>query len=336
MLSARKLMRRKQAFERLVGLTPEQFEQLLMDLEPRWNRAHRRSLLRADRKRGIGAGRAFKLPLAERLLVTLLYLRQYFTMHVLGMFFDLNDSNICRGIHALLPVLEDTLPGPVRARTLQAKADEPPKKGEKKLRKIRSLDEFVEVFPEYEDLIIDATEQPRGQPKVKKGKTPGKKAVGRPVNKRKFYSAKAGTHTLKVQVGVSPDGLVRHLSASVPGRMHDMRLLRRSRLEGRVGWHVRLWGDRGYAGLEKLYPWRAVIVPAKKPKGGCLSAEARETNRWISKVRIGVENAVCRLKKFRVCREFFRNRTQQHGVLWGCVAGLVNLRLLDQLAVSHT
>ena len=332
MLSARKLMRRKQAFERLVGVTPDQFKQLLTDLEPHWNRAHRRSLLRVNRKRGIGAGRAFKLPLAERLLVTLLYLRQYFTMHVLGMFFDLNDSNICRGIHALLPVLEQTLPAPERARTLQAKADEPPKKGEKKPRKIRSLDEFIEVFPEYEDLIVDATEQPRGQPKVKKSRTPGKKAVGRPVNKRKFYSVKAGTHTLKTQVAVTPDGLIRHLSASVPGKMHDMKLLRHSRLERRLPLNVRLWGDRGYNGLDALYPRREVVVPAKKPKGGKLTAEERETNRLISKVRIVVENAVCRVKKFRACGEFFRNQTERHGVMWGCAAGLVNLRLLDQLA----
>ncbi len=147
MLSAKKLMRRPKAFERLVGLSPDAFEQLLLNLEPNWQRAHRRSLLRVNRLRAIGGGRAFKLDMRERLLVTLLYLRQYFTMHVLGLFFDLDDSNVCRGIHALLPVLEATLPAPLRARTLATEADEPPKKNTKKPRKIRFLDEFVEAFP---------------------------------------------------------------------------------------------------------------------------------------------------------------------------------------------
>ena len=333
MLRVQTLKRRSRAFERLIGLTPEQFDALLADLEPEWERARRRSLLRADRVRAIGGGRTHKLELPERLLVTLLYLRQYFTVHVLGMFFDLDDSNVCRNIHALLPVLEQVLPAPVRARTLAATGDEPPKKGEKKPRKIRSLDEFVEAFPEYEDLIVDATEQPRGQPKVKKGETPGKKAVGRPKDKKKFFSVKAGTHTLKTQVAVTPDGLIRHLSAPVPGRMHDLRLLRRSRLEGRVPRHVRLWGDRGYTGLDTLYPGRETVVPRKKPKKGVLSDEDKEMNRLIAKVRITVENVLCQIKKYRACGEFFRNPMKRHGVMWGCVAGLVNLRTLDRLAL---
>lgn len=332
MLSAKKLMRRPKAFERLVGLSPHAFEQLLLDLEPKWKRAHRRSLLRVDRVRAIGGGRAFKLEVRERLLVTLLYLRQYFTMHVLGLFFDLDDSNVCRGIHALLPVLEQTLPGPVRARTLNAQADEPPKKEAKKRRKIRSLDEFIEAFPEFEDLIVDASEQPRGQPKGKKSVTPGKKAAGRPVNKKKFYSVKAGTHTIKTQVAVTPDGLIRHLSAPVPGRMHDMKLLRRSRLERQLPAGVRLWGDRGYNGLESLYPHRETVVPIKKPKQGQLTRDERETNRLISKVRIAVEKALCALKHFRACGDFFRNHTKRHGVIWGCVAGLVNMRRIGHLA----
>ncbi|MGI8746757.1 MAG: transposase family protein, partial [Deinococcus sp.] len=79
-----KLKSRVRAFGRLVELTPEEFERLLTELEPLWEQAHRRSLLRAGRVRRIGAGNTFKLDLDQRLLVTLLYLRQYFTMHVLG------------------------------------------------------------------------------------------------------------------------------------------------------------------------------------------------------------------------------------------------------------
>ncbi len=84
MLRVDKLKSRVRTFERLVGLTPEEFERLLSELEPLWEQAHRRSLLRAGRVRRISAGNTFKLDLDQRLLVTLLYLRQYFTMHVLG------------------------------------------------------------------------------------------------------------------------------------------------------------------------------------------------------------------------------------------------------------
>ena len=54
--------------------------------------------------------------------------------------------------------------------------------------------------------------------------------------------------------------------------------------------------------------------------------EDRELNRQISEVRIAVENAICRVKKFRVCREFYCNDLQRHGLFWACVTGLVNRR----------
>ncbi|BBN96554.1 transposase, IS4 [Deinococcus grandis] len=47
-------------------------------------------------------------------------------MHVLGILFDLDAANICRNIHALLPVLEQALPAPLRPRTLQAEPDNAP------------------------------------------------------------------------------------------------------------------------------------------------------------------------------------------------------------------
>jgi len=164
-----KLTSRTLSFERLVGLSPVEFDQFLSELEPLWKQFHHRSLLRAGRVRRIGAGNTFKLDLSQRLLITLFYLRQYCTMHVLGVLFDLDTANVCRNIHALLPVLEQALPAPLRSRTLQAKPDETPGQSGRKPKKIRSLDEFLEVFPELTDVIVDGTEQPRGQPKAKKG-----------------------------------------------------------------------------------------------------------------------------------------------------------------------
>ena len=86
----------------------------------------------------------------------------------------------------------------------------------------------------------------------------------------------------------------------------------------------------GRPGLDKLCPQHEVIVPRMRPKGGMQSPEDRELNHQIAKVRITVENVVCKLKKFRVCREFYRNDTRRHGLFWGYVAGLVNLRTVNR------
>ncbi|AFD27386.1 Transposase, IS4 (plasmid) [Deinococcus gobiensis I-0] len=67
-----------------------------------------------------------------------------------------------------------------------------------------------------------------------------------------------------------------------------------------------------------------------RPKGGRLSPDDRDLNHQISKVRITVEDVVCKIKKFRVCREFYRNDPRHYGQFWGGVAGLVNLRTVNR------
>lgn len=227
----------------------------------------------------------------------------------------------------LLPLLEQALPTPLRARTLDSRKVTPDAAGSR--RRLRTLEDVLEAFPEIADIIVDGTEQPRGQPKKKKSSGPGKKAVGRPKDQKKYFSVKKGTHALKTQVAVTPDGLVVHLSAPTGGRTHDMTVLKQSRLLGRLPQGSRIWGDRGYKGLDKLCPGHEVIVPRMRPKGRTLSSEDRDLNHQVSKVRITIENVVCKLKKFRVCREFYRNDPGRHGLFWGCVAGLVNLRTVN-------
>ncbi|WP_412029920.1 transposase family protein [Deinococcus yunweiensis] len=81
----------------------------------------------------------------------------------------------------------------------------------------------------------------------------------------------------------------------------------------------------------RLCPEHEVITSRVRPRGGTLSGEHRDLNHQISKIRITVENVVCRLKKFRICREFYRNGPRHHGQFWGCVAGMVNLRMLGRV-----
>ncbi|WP_255639902.1 hypothetical protein [Deinococcus taeanensis] len=39
---------------------------------------------------------------------------------------------------------------------------------------------------------------------------------------------------------------------------------------------------------------------------------------------------MCKLKTFKVCREVYRSDTGWHGLFWGGVAGLVNLRAMNR------
>jgi len=232
MLRADQLQKRPAAFQRLAGGTPDEFDTILELLEPRWNEAELERLNTHTRQRAIGAGAKFKLNLTARVLMILIYLRQYCTQEFLGwLLFNLDRSNVCRNIKLMLPVLEQALPGPIRARTLQAEPDTAPREGwsTSKRKKIGTLKEFLEVFPEFEDVIVDATEQERAQPKKAKKQPSGKKPVGKPKNHKKYFSGKTKMHALKTQYAVTVAGLIVHQSATAPGPMSDSMLLRRSR-----------------------------------------------------------------------------------------------------------
>ncbi len=337
MLRAAQLQKRPAAFQRLTGVTPTEFDTILELSTPLWHDANTRRLNNRKRSRAIGAGAKFHLELHALLLMTLIYLRQYCTQELIGwLLFDLDKSNVSRNIALFLPTLESALPSPIRAKTLQAEPDQTPPAGwsTAKRRKIGTLREFLEVFPEFEDVIVDSTEQERAQPLKAKKPAGEKKAVGRKANAKKYFSGKTKMHALKTQFAVTPEGRIVHQSATVPAPMSDSMLLRRSRLAGNLPPGIRMFGDSAYEGMGKVYTELEVVTPKKKPKGGKLTDEQRELNRQISKVRIAVENSIRRVKTFKISRDYFRNPVSAHGQLLGVVSGLVNMRLLNRLEAS--
>jgi hypothetical protein len=335
MLRVAQLQKRPTAFRRLSGVTVEEFDTILELLRPLWNAAQTTRLNQRKRQRRIGAGAQFKLELAVLLLMGFIYLRQYCTQELLGwLLFNLDKSNVSRNITLLLPILESALPGPIRARTLQTEPDQTPLEGWSTAtrKKIGTLKAFLEEFPEFEDVIVDSTEQERSQPMKPKKLENDKKPAGRKKNAKQFFSGKTKMHAVKTQIAVTPNGLIVHQSATVPGPMSDSMLLRRSRFAGNVPPGTRLFGDSAYQGMDQIYSELEVVTPIKKPKGGELSEQQRELNRQVSKVRIAVENTLCRIKTFKVCSDFFRNPVKSHGQLMGVVSGLVNLRTMSRLA----
>ena len=84
-------------FLRLFGITPYQFEKIIIQLEPLWE------------KRILGVykrpGRDFKLSMEEMVLLTLLYYRSYVSQLFVGFLFGIDDSRVCRLIRRIEPLL---------------------------------------------------------------------------------------------------------------------------------------------------------------------------------------------------------------------------------------
>ena len=89
--------------------------------------------------------------------------------------------------------------------------------------------------------------------------------------------------------------------------------------------------DLGYLGVEKDFPEQLSALPYKKKRNQeDLSQEEKEYNRIHSKKRIVIEHTICRLKKYRIMNDVFRNRLRKYDKISDIVSGLVNYRMINQ------
>src|SRR6266542_3734891 len=105
MLTYAFLKERPAKLRAVTGLTVAEFEQLYQEVAARYDAAEASRLDRPNRQRRRGAGRKFRAPLVDRLLLVLIWLRVYPTYEVLGLLFDLDQSRMGRQIRCLLPLL---------------------------------------------------------------------------------------------------------------------------------------------------------------------------------------------------------------------------------------
>jgi hypothetical protein len=281
----------------LTGLTLEQFESLVDG----FGRAYEQAIDEERRNRGCvrqkGAGQKPRLSDTRmRLFFILFYLKCYPTFDVFSVLFDLDRGNCCDWVKRLLPVLEATL-------------------GEKQVlpvRKIRSVEEFLRLFPHEKDLIIDGTER-----RTQRSQNPK--------TQRKHYSGKQKAHTRKNIVGVTPEKKVLFLGATKAGHYHDKTLFDKETSFDFIPPDVTKWLDKGFQGVQHQHP--NVMIPKKKSKHHPLTDAEKEENRVISALRMPVENALAGIKRLNCVHHVYRNRKGQDDTFMFLAAGLWNLNL---------
>lgn len=299
MLNYRRLSGKPSIFRSFTGLEVSEFESLYLELESVYEEYEVKRLSRRGRKRRIGAGRPFKLPLKDRLLMLLMYYRLYITSTLTGFLFDLDQSNVLKNIRVLEPLVKECIPIP--------------KKLYERAERAKTVEEVEDYFPGFK-AFIDATEQEIPRPKDKR-------------KSRSHYSGKRGRHTVKVQLTVNSKGLIMHKTPHARGRRHDYDIFKTS--HPRLPPEVNLNLDLGYDGVQNDYPELNTTIPFKRRRGkGDLTAEQKSFNRKLAKTRVVVEHTICRTKKFRIMGEEFRNRLRWYDRATDIVSGLVNLRIM--------
>jgi Helix-turn-helix of DDE superfamily endonuclease len=106
-MSYARLSKRPLLFRSFTGLEISEFNEIYTEIESRYSEHERERLSRMKRERKIGTGRRpFKLKVRERFLMLLVYYKLYITYTLSGFLFDLDQSNICRDISFIEPLIK--------------------------------------------------------------------------------------------------------------------------------------------------------------------------------------------------------------------------------------
>lgn len=146
-------------------------------------------------------------------------------------------------------------------------------------------------------LVVDATEQ----------ETERRAGSG--------YSGKKKKQTVKTQILIDARGAVRHISASVPGNIHDKTLFDATRLK----LSRRTKADLGYLGT-------GLALPHKSSKLHPLTLNQKRYNKRHAVSRIVIEHVFAALKQFRILAHRFHNTLARYNAVFQIVCGLYNLR----------
>lgn len=274
-MNINKIFKNERAFKATTGMGVSEFKVLVPTFE--------RELLfhysnQPNRKRKPGGGKkGYLRNPAEKLFFILFYLKTYPTFDVLGFFFDKGRGRSCEAVHLYLAILEKTL----------GKKFQLPK------RKISSVEEFFEKFPEVKDVFIDGTERRIQRPMKDK-------------RNRRQYSGKKKGHTRKNIVLVNDKKRILAISPTKPGRRHDKNCTDRILLTKNIPEHVTVWGDSAFQGIENQH--KNSLVAKRAHKNHPLSPEEKKENHVISSFRVIVEHALGGMKRYRIVSDVLRNK----------------------------
>ena len=301
MLDVNRVMKNTRQLRALIGVSKEEFDALAATID---NLLHEH-LSSKPRKRAVGGGRKGTLPgSTNKLFFILFYIKVYPTFDLAGFIFGADKSRCCEWHKNLLPLLEKVL----------GRSIEFPK------RRLSSLKEFLEAFPDMKDIFVDGTER-----RVQRSKIHHKQA--------KKYSGKKKTHTRKNIIACDERGKILLVSPTKGGKLHDLKCFKKWGIGQHIPEDVVLWADKGFIGVKPFCKSTNIMVPHKRRPRVALTPEQKEENKVVSGLRIVVEHAIGGIKRFGCMSSIYRNRKGQDDRMIAVCSGLWNLHL--QMKAAH-
>ncbi|WP_341811399.1 transposase family protein [Wolbachia endosymbiont (group A) of Oxytorus armatus] len=227
-------------------------------------------------------GRRSQLPtLEDKLFCVILYYRTYITHRFLGCLFNVHNANVCRLLKKIEPLLAKKV-------TITKDRSMTPEKILK--------------------ILADVTEQQIQRPEDSK-------------KRKKSYSGKKRTNTMKTEIIVEEHGKILSVSRSHRGKIHDFRIRKQEKY---LPMNSIKYADSGYQGWQKLQS--NVVIPHKKYRKKPLTLEQKEYNRRLASFRMRVANKIREIKIFKIMSHVYRNFQKKYNLRFNIIAGIVNLK----------
>ncbi len=270
----KKALSQETTMRSITGISIRQFFELSIFI-------HQELLSKKNIKRSSEGGRNHTLKnIEEKIFFILFYLKVYPTYDSASILCLVDKSQICKWVKSLLPVLEIGL----------GRSNSLPK------RKISSITEFKEASPKIYEVIINTTERKSCRPSSSKAL-------------KRRCSGKKKSHTRKNSVIVDKEKHIRFLSPNREGRKHDLTLLKKEALTSYIPTGTNLLVDKGYGGLQNLVNPKVFVHISKKHKRKVpFTKEECIENQLINSIRIPVEHAIGRIKRFGCMQVPVRNK----------------------------
>ena len=278
MINTHRLLKNPRLCKAVTGSSPEELKRLLPTFDQCLIQYHYQVKPKEERKRKIGGGRRGDHPLTlHKLVFILIYLKVYPTFDVMAFLTDRQRSKCQRSVMQFLPVLEMAL-----GRHLVL-----PK------RKINSIEEFFQRFPEAKEVFLDGTER-----RVQKPKNIKKRA--------KLYSGKKKATTRKTIVVSNEQRRILVLTPTKSGRRHDKRIADKFQIIQNIPSEVAIWTDTGFQGIQHMHP--NTVMPTKATKKKPFTFDQKQNNRTIAGIRVLSEHAIGGMKRLKAAFDVYRNK----------------------------
>jgi hypothetical protein len=216
----------------------------------------------------------------------------------------MDQSNVCRDIQKIERLIRRCLPIPQKLDNVT--------------KRLKTKEEVEQDSPGFL-AFVDCTEQQIPRPK------------NRLRRRRLYYSGKKKKHTVKNLYAVNEPGLIIYKTKHKQvGKKHDYRIYKKNHPD--IPKEVVSMFDLGFLGVQKDFPEQKSCLPIKRKKNQTLTEVEEEYNKNHSKrKRIVIEHTICRIKKYRILNDVFRNKLRKHNRISDIVSGLVNYRIMNSL-----